>query len=858
METPHIKFTWSSEALASILKMLGVSGLGSFDKTTELYSTWPDQEEWALYTSKLMQWMPTLLSQEERETLEQKLSAVESAFNTYLSQADADNKEQRIAELGELIKQLEEIESLICDRGSRASHAAYPYFARWFTLHLAVLKAFTNYEDGVGQLREIKLWWDGHEYLEQVFHSAYTARASQVTTSITGAFMNRIYVRDEQTGTSLTTDVTIGGEDENAILNIQQFLRSEAGWQYIKDISFEENVKIFEEISNTLVVTADSPTEQDQVFDVSQFWRDKQEMIENEIAEQRKACDPAFDSLINHEARKPSLLAKMGAKTPVRQKAAQPQKADQQQLVQAFINAYRPLVLATAKDPVERQEFESNFPSAIEIIGEVVPNLLGMIPVAGDLLGTIMGTFFMFLGSGPKPNPWVEFEKKMERLVDDTISDFNANDIKNRLQAFDQSLRLFFKEYSEAKKRGQITPSEIMTFKSRASTLISEITNFEPSIITPASGSYYKIAPYYEHFFVTFMVILALAKSMNVETYNFVDRRTELYNKTNTFIGQAINGIAQKRASDVNWKTSSSFIKGTSYWVYDNRFDINLSPMVNPSITPIFVAGIRVKTLYADKYLSDNFSEYQSLTMNGSKKAVELITAIQLLRELCICVDGIIGQDTESSFNKSTIKDIYRQRMGNLHTELLKSTQKLKSNWNHPAYAQKDLILLNDCNGEVFKDFQKKPPHTIFHIPMQVTITPGTYYYIFSKVSGKALDVAGGGTANMTNIQQWSIADVDQQKWRFEDAGNGYFYIISKKSGKVLAVAFYNVVQYEKTSAADEGKWKLEDAGNGYFYILNKQYNTVLDMSGSYDDGANVQVYPKQDHNNLKWSFEAV
>ena len=64
METPHIEFTWSSDALATILDTLEVQGLGSGNKTTGLYSTWPQQEQWTLYTSKLMQWMPTLLSDE--------------------------------------------------------------------------------------------------------------------------------------------------------------------------------------------------------------------------------------------------------------------------------------------------------------------------------------------------------------------------------------------------------------------------------------------------------------------------------------------------------------------------------------------------------------------------------------------------------------------------------------------------------------------------------------------------------------------------------------------------------------------------------------------------------------------------
>lgn len=146
--------------------------------------------------------------------------------------------------------------------------------------------------------------------------------------------------------------------------------------------------------------------------------------------------------------------------------------------------------------------------------------------------------------------------------------------------------------------------------------------------------------------------------------------------------------------------------------------------------------------------------------------------------------------------------------------------------------------------------------------------TPGKYYYIGNKNSGKYLDVEGASTADGANIQQYSKAAVDQQQWEFQDAGNGYYYIISKKSGKAVGVAGgstgntadgANVIQWAKVATADDQKWKLEDAGNGYFYIVNKNSGKVLDVAGSsLVDKGNVLQYQKANGDNQKWKFEAV
>jgi hypothetical protein len=818
METPHIEFTWSSDALATILDTLKVQGLGSTNKTTGLYSTWADQEQWALYTSKLMQWMPGLLNDEERKTLEKKLSAVESAFNTYLSQPGSNNKEQRITEFRELLKQLEEIEALICDCGS---HAAYPYFARWFTLNVAVLKAFTNYENRLAQVKGVKVWWRGRNYLEQVFHSACSARASQVTTSVTGAFMDRVYVRDERTGTPLTIDVKMGTEDENAILNIHQLLRNKAGWQYIKDISLEESVKILEQVRNALTVTTESQTKQDKVLDASQFWRDKQKFIEYEIEEQRKACEPAFDRLINQEISKSRLPN---------------EKVDGEgKLLIIGIEERAVLAKSVAGDV------------GLEIANELVPTLIGMIPVAGPLIASITKLFFGFLGRS-QPDPWVEFEKKMERLIRLQITNTVAESIKNGLKSFDRELSWFFQEYHLYSNN--MTPTKRQEFRTRASSLIGDISGYQFNVLTPASNAYYKVAPYYQHFFLTFMTALAIGEKMGLETIDFPGRRDALYRDTNTFIYQAFRQISEERKEDITYHHSHS-CAGSTHLMYDTRLNRNL-----------------VVDITADSALA------------ASKNAAGLIAGIQLLYELSEYVDGIIQKDGQTTVNKSMIRDTYdncrKYYDSSLKNQLLSFKLTLSSlgsqqayisqqvptgttnlSFNYRDYVHPDVLLLESANGEITYGNFQKPPQTVFQIPIPSPIV--TYYYIVNKKSNKVLDVAGGSTENMANLQQYSKAEVDQQKWQVDDAKDGYCYLISKKSGKVVAVDVNgtnnNVLQYNKISTALDQKWKLENAGNGYFYVINKQSGQALDVE---NDQINVRQNPKNSTDSQKWKFEFV
>jgi hypothetical protein len=136
------------------------------------------------------------------------------------------------------------------------------------------------------------------------------------------------------------------------------------------------------------------------------------------------------------------------------------------------------------------------------------------------------------------------------------------------------------------------------------------------------------------------------------------------------------------------------------------------------------------------------------------------------------------------------------------------------------------------------------------------------YYLITAKNSGKCLDVAGVATHNGANVQQYDCHSGPNQLWTLTDKGNGYYLITAKNSGKCLDVAGVathngaNVQQYDCHSGPNQ-LWTLTDKGNGYYLITAKNSGKCLDVAGvATHSGANVQQYDCHSGANQLWKLD--
>ncbi|MDQ6419373.1 family 43 glycosylhydrolase [Paenibacillus sp. LHD-117] len=138
----------------------------------------------------------------------------------------------------------------------------------------------------------------------------------------------------------------------------------------------------------------------------------------------------------------------------------------------------------------------------------------------------------------------------------------------------------------------------------------------------------------------------------------------------------------------------------------------------------------------------------------------------------------------------------------------------------------------------------------------------GSVYKLINPASGKALDVAGGGTANGTNVQIWDDYNNSAQEWRITSLGDGAYKLVNPASGKALDVAGTgtangtNVHIWQDYGGSPAQRWAIIWNGSA-FKLINPNSGKALDVAGgSTSNGANVQIW--EDYNNAAQAWQLI
>jgi hypothetical protein len=133
----------------------------------------------------------------------------------------------------------------------------------------------------------------------------------------------------------------------------------------------------------------------------------------------------------------------------------------------------------------------------------------------------------------------------------------------------------------------------------------------------------------------------------------------------------------------------------------------------------------------------------------------------------------------------------------------------------------------------------------------------GTYKLV-NRNSGKAMDAAG--SANGSQIQQYTYSAGNNQKWTLTDIGGGVRKIIGVASGRAVDVASSGTANGTKVQLYDywagSGQvFKFAGTGDGYFRITPQcATSRCLDMTGqSTANNAKVQLYDYWGGNAQQW-----
>jgi endoglucanase len=143
------------------------------------------------------------------------------------------------------------------------------------------------------------------------------------------------------------------------------------------------------------------------------------------------------------------------------------------------------------------------------------------------------------------------------------------------------------------------------------------------------------------------------------------------------------------------------------------------------------------------------------------------------------------------------------------------------------------------------------------------SVTNGTYK-IINRNSGLAMDASSGGTANGTQIIQWSYGGGSNQKWTVTNTGGSNYKIIGVQSGRSLDINGFSSANGAKVQLWDYAggtnqtfTFTATDNGN-YRITPNCATGSCLDVTGgSTSNGANVQLWGYTGSNNQQWKFLA-
>lgn len=104
-------------------------------------------------------------------------------------------------------------------------------------------------------------------------------------------------------------------------------------------------------------------------------------------------------------------------------------------------------------------------------------------------------------------------------------------------------------------------------------------------------------------------------------------------------------------------------------------------------------------------------------------------------------------------------------------------------------------------------------------------------YKIENQNSGLGFNVANAGTTNGTNVIQWPYFGNPQEKWYFEDAGDGSVYITNNLSNKVLS--YDGTYENNPSAGLNIGIWE-KYGGNNQKYVLDKISSSLYNGTTLY------------------------
>ncbi|SFC24982.1 signal peptide-containing protein, YSIRK family [Streptococcus gallolyticus] len=141
-------------------------------------------------------------------------------------------------------------------------------------------------------------------------------------------------------------------------------------------------------------------------------------------------------------------------------------------------------------------------------------------------------------------------------------------------------------------------------------------------------------------------------------------------------------------------------------------------------------------------------------------------------------------------------------------------------------------------------------------------LADGVYHIVSAVDETMGLDVVGASNQNNTNVQIYPNLSDTNQTFKITYLNNGYYSITTNVSGKALDAAGNgsyngtNVVIYSPNNSEAQ-QWIIKESNlEGFFEIISKNKNMALDVAGGVAKaGNNVQLYIRNGSIAQRWKF---
>lgn len=139
----------------------------------------------------------------------------------------------------------------------------------------------------------------------------------------------------------------------------------------------------------------------------------------------------------------------------------------------------------------------------------------------------------------------------------------------------------------------------------------------------------------------------------------------------------------------------------------------------------------------------------------------------------------------------------------------------------------------------------------------------GEIYKICSVLSGQALEVSDGKSANGQRITLWPYGGAPWMQWKAVRHSDGYSFL-NVATGKALDISGGSavekaVLQQWDYAAVDAQRFRLVDQGNGRYGMFARCSGLAVDVVGSVTSpGATMAQYAFHGRDNQLWYFELI